>query len=42
MTNFHNVLVNNLVANFTRSTVWFALTVRVFLQTRFWLRHPRA
>jgi len=34
MTTFHRVLANNLVANITNYTVWFALTFRVFLVTR--------
>ncbi len=34
MTTFHNVLANNLVANITNYTVWFALTFWVFLETR--------
>jgi DHA3 family multidrug efflux protein-like MFS transporter len=31
---FHHLLVNNLVANVTNFTVWFALTFWVFLETR--------
>lgn len=34
MTTFHKVLANNLVANITNYTVWFALTFWVFLETR--------
>jgi len=34
MTPFHHILVNNLVANVTNYTVWFALTFWVFLETR--------
>lgn len=34
MTAFHHLLVNNLVANITNLTVWFALTFWVFLETR--------
>ena len=34
MTPFHHVLANNLVANITNFTVWFALTFWVFLETR--------
>jgi DHA3 family multidrug efflux protein-like MFS transporter len=34
MTPFHKVLANNLVANITNYTVWFALTFWVFLETR--------
>ena len=34
MTTFHKVLANNLVANVTNYTVWFALTFWVFLETR--------
>jgi DHA3 family multidrug efflux protein-like MFS transporter len=34
MTAFHHLLVNNLVANITNFTVWFALTFWVFLETR--------
>lgn len=34
MTPFHQLLVNNLVANITNFTVWFALTFYVYLQTR--------
>lgn len=34
MTSFHQVLANNLVANITNFTVWFALTFWVFLETR--------
>lgn len=34
MTTFHNVLVNNLVANITNFTVWFAITFWVFLETQ--------
>ncbi|WP_114952572.1 MFS transporter [Sphingosinicella terrae] len=34
MTPFHKILVNNLVANITNFTVWFALTFWVFLETR--------
>lgn len=31
---FHHLLINNLVANITNFTVWFAITFRVFLETR--------
>ena len=31
---FHHLLINNLVANITNLTVWFALTFWVFLETR--------
>ena len=31
---FHHLLVNNLVANVTNFTVWFALTFWVYLETR--------
>jgi DHA3 family multidrug efflux protein-like MFS transporter len=31
---FHQVLVNNLVANITNFTVWFALTFWIYLETR--------
>jgi MFS transporter, DHA3 family, multidrug efflux protein len=34
MTPFNHLLVNNLVANVTNFTVWFALTFWVFLETR--------
>ena len=34
MTVFHRVLANNLVANITNFTVWFALTFWVYLETR--------
>ena len=34
MTAFHQILGNNLVANITNFTVWFALTFWVFLQTQ--------
>ncbi|WP_395673051.1 MFS transporter [Phenylobacterium sp.] len=34
MTPFHQVLANNLVANITNFTVWFALTFWVYLETR--------
>lgn len=34
MTPFHQILGNNLVANVTNYTVWFALTFWVFLETR--------
>lgn len=34
MPTFHHVLVNNLIANITNYTVWFALTFWVFLETR--------
>ncbi len=34
MTPFHHLLINNLVANITNFTVWFALTFWVFLETR--------
>ena len=34
MTPFHHLLANNLVANITNFTVWFALTFWVFLETR--------
>lgn len=33
MTPFHNILGNNLVANVTNFTVWFALTFWVFIET---------
>jgi len=31
---FHHLLVNNLVANITNYTVWFAITFWIFLETR--------
>lgn len=31
---FHHLLINNLIANITNFTVWFAITFRVFLETR--------
>lgn len=31
---FHQILGNNLVANITNFTVWFAVTFWVFLETR--------
>ncbi|MDP3801576.1 MAG: MFS transporter [Phenylobacterium sp.] len=34
MTSFHHILANNLIANITNYTVWFALTFWVFLETR--------
>ena len=34
MTAFRHLLVNNLIANITNFTVWFALTFWVFLETR--------
>lgn len=34
MTPFHHLLVNNLVANVTNFTIWFALTFYVYLETR--------
>lgn len=34
MTPFHHLLVNNLVANITNFTVWFALTFWIFLETK--------
>jgi DHA3 family multidrug efflux protein-like MFS transporter len=34
MTPFHQLLFNNLVANITNFTVWFAVTFWVFLETR--------
>ena len=34
MTPFHHLLANNLVANITNFTAWFALTFWVFLETR--------
>ncbi len=34
MTPFHHLLANNLVANITNFTVWFAVTFWVFLETR--------
>jgi MFS transporter, DHA3 family, multidrug efflux protein len=34
MTIFHSVLANNLVANITNFTVWFAITFWVFLETQ--------
>lgn len=34
MARFHHLLANNLVANITNFTVWFALTFWVFLETR--------
>src|SRR4028118_776840 len=33
MRTFHSVLANNLVANVTNFTVWFAITFWVFLET---------
>ena len=33
MRTFYNVLANNLVANVTNFTVWFAITFWVFLET---------
>ncbi len=34
MSPFHHILVNNLIANITNFTVWFAVTFWVFLETR--------
>lgn len=34
MTPFHHLLANNLIANITNFTVWFALTFWVFLETQ--------
>ncbi|HYG25634.1 MAG TPA: MFS transporter [Caulobacteraceae bacterium] len=34
MTAFHQLLVNNLIANITNFTVWFALTFWVYLETQ--------
>lgn len=34
MTVFHHLLINNLVANITNFTVWFALTFYVYLETQ--------
>lgn len=34
MTTFHQILANNLVANITNFTVWFAVTFWVFLETQ--------
>lgn len=34
MSPFHHVLINNLVANITNFTVWFALTFWVYLETQ--------
>src|SRR5687768_2650033 len=34
MSPFHHLLANNLVANITNFTVWFALTFWVYLETR--------
>jgi len=34
MTPFHHLLINNLIANITNFTVWFAVTFWVFLETR--------
>jgi len=34
MNPFHQILGNNLVANITNFTVWFALTFWVFLETK--------
>ena len=34
MTPFHHLLVNNLLANITNYTVWFALTFYVYLETQ--------
>lgn len=34
MTPFHHLLANNLVANITNFTVWFALTFYVYLETK--------
>lgn len=31
---FHHLLINNLIANITNFTVWFALTFWIFLETR--------
>ena len=31
---FHHLLINNLVANITNFTVWFAITFWIFLETR--------
>src|SRR5688572_32329863 len=34
MSPFHHLLANNLIANITNFTVWFAVTFWVFLETR--------
>ena len=34
MTPFHRILGNNLVANITNFTVWFAITFWIFIETR--------
>src|SRR5688572_24742252 len=34
MRTFHHLLANNLLANITNYTVWFAITFWVFLETR--------
>ena len=34
MNNFHHLLINNLIANITNFTVWFAVTFWVFLETK--------
>lgn len=34
MSPFHQILANNLIANITNFTVWFALTFWIFLETR--------
>ena len=34
MTPFHHLLINNLIANITNFTVWFAVTFWVFLETK--------
>ena len=31
---FHHLLANNLIANITNFTVWFALTFWVYIETR--------
>ena len=34
MSPFHHLLVNNLIANITNFTVWFAVTFWIFLETK--------
>ena len=34
MTPFHQILGNNLVANITNFTVWFAITFWIFIETQ--------
>ncbi|MCW4463024.1 MFS transporter [Sphingomonas sp. BT-65] len=34
MSNFHHLLINNLIASITNFTVWFAVTFWVFLETK--------